>query len=80
MLDVVGAGTTNGTEVDVWASNGHNNQKWTLTPATSGYYYVESVNSGKVLDVISGATTNGAWIDQWSNNGGKNQQWGFQAP
>ncbi|WP_181873633.1 RICIN domain-containing protein [Paenibacillus prosopidis] len=39
-----------------------------------GYYFLNSVKSGKVLEVKDASTADSAVVDQWSNNGGNHQK------
>jgi Ricin-type beta-trefoil lectin domain-like len=74
-LDVVGVSTADGADVDQWAYNGGNNQRWSFTALGSGYYKVTVVHSGKALDVSGWSTANGANVHQWTWTGGDNQIW-----
>lgn len=51
MLDVSGAGTANCTNVQIWANNGLNPQKWQVTHVGNGYYKLINAASGKALDI-----------------------------
>ena len=74
-LDVPGWSTANGVQIDQWANNGGNNQKWQLTNLGNNVVELVNVNSGKALEVAGGSTANGATVDQWTYGGGANQQW-----
>jgi len=54
--------------------NGGNNQKFTFTPTSGGYFRITPVHSGKAVDVSGGSTADGANVQQWTYNGGNNQQ------
>ncbi|MEV4533769.1 family 16 glycosylhydrolase [Asanoa sp. NPDC049518] len=70
-VDVAGAGTANGTAVQLWDCNGTGAQQWTW--ASDG-----SVRAlGKCLDVPSGSTANGAKLQLWDCNGSGAQRWTF---
>jgi Ricin-type beta-trefoil lectin domain-like/Cellulase (glycosyl hydrolase family 5) len=75
VVDVTGASTTEGTDIDQWASSGTANQKWNLTNLGSNYVSLINVNSGMALDVYGASTTAGGAIDQWPYSSGKNQIW-----
>jgi hypothetical protein len=75
LLEVTNASTSNGAIVQIWPSNNHNCQKWTITPAGNGTYKLLNVNSGKAVDVSGGSTADGAAIIQWPYSGATNQQW-----
>ncbi|MEU4332635.1 endo-1,4-beta-xylanase [Nonomuraea dietziae] len=67
-VDVPGAGTTDGTAVQLWDCNGQSNQQWTRTSAGELKVY-----GNKCLD--AGGTGNGAKIQIYSCWGGDNQKW-----
>ena len=58
-LDVVGQGTANGTEVQVWTCSGNANQQWTYDGSSLRVY------GTKCLDVTGGSTTNGTKLQIW---------------
>jgi hypothetical protein len=61
--------------VQIWPSNNHNCQKWTVKPADDGFLKLLNVNSGKSLDVQNNSTANGAAILQYTDISGNNQHW-----
>lgn len=69
-MDVTGAGTANGTTVQLCTCNGTNAQKWT---ASNG----ELINtwSGKCLDATGISSADGTRLQIWSCGGGVNQLW-----
>ena len=69
-VDVPGATTNNGTQVQLWDCNGQTNQRWT---ATSGKQL--QVYGNKCLDASGQGTTNGTQVIIWDCNGQTNQQW-----
>ncbi|MFI9812707.1 RICIN domain-containing protein [Saccharothrix variisporea] len=69
-VDVPGASTTNGTQVQLWDCGGQPNQRWT---ATSGKQL--QVYGNKCLDASGRGTTNGTQVVIWDCNGQSNQQW-----
>ena len=75
-LDVKGASTTEGADLDVWTCNGGTNQEWTTSTEGSGYY-VTSLSDGQVADDSGNSKSSGGQIIQWDANGGANQQWTF---
>jgi len=68
-VDVAGANTANGTQVQLWTCNGSGAQSWTV--GTDGTIRA----LGKCLDVSGGSTANGAKIQLWDCNGSGAQQW-----
>jgi beta-glucanase (GH16 family) len=78
-LDVAGAGTNDGTNVQIWASNGTGAQQWKLNANSNGSYTLVNTNSGKALDVAGARTTDGTNVQIASLNGSGAQQWQFRA-
>ena len=74
-LDVAGAGTHDGANVQQYDCHGGANQLWTLTDKGNGYYLITAKNSGKCLDVAGVATHNGANVQQYDCHSGPNQLW-----
>ncbi|MER5204124.1 endo-1,4-beta-xylanase [Streptomyces sp. NPDC002825] len=67
-LDVPGASTTDGTQLNLWDCNNAANQQWTYTAAGELRVYGD-----KCLD--AGGTANGAKVQIYSCWGGDNQKW-----
>lgn len=74
-MDVSGASRSNYGNVQIWAGNGTNAQKWKATHDSNGYVTLTSVNSGKVLDVNGGVSANGTNVQQYDSNGTYAQKW-----
>ncbi|MGW5714965.1 ricin-type beta-trefoil lectin domain protein [Amycolatopsis sp. NPDC003865] len=72
-LDVNGAATTPGTQVQIWDCHGGTNQSWTRT--TAGELTVYSGDSTRCLDASGQGTTPGTKVVVWTCNGGANQRW-----
>ncbi|MPZ28546.1 MAG: family 16 glycosylhydrolase [Micromonosporaceae bacterium] len=68
-VDVAGAGTANGTAVQLWTCNGTAAQRWTV--GLDGTIRA----LGKCLDVAAGGTANGTVTQLWDCNGTGAQQW-----
>ncbi len=69
-LDVVGQGTVNGTQVQVWSCSGNANQQWAYDGTSLRVY------GDKCLDVTSGSTTDGTKLQIWDCIAGNtNQRW-----
>lgn len=73
-LDVTGAGTANGTLLQIWDCNGQTNQQWTALSNGELQVY-----GNKCLDVSNHATAAGTRVEIWDCNGGGNQQWTLNA-
>jgi type 1 glutamine amidotransferase len=71
-LDVAGAGTADGTKVQLYGCNGSNAQRWMVTPNST----VKAL--GKCLDVAGGGTANGTKAQLWTCNGSGAQNWSAQ--
>ncbi|MFD3579798.1 endo-1,4-beta-xylanase [Streptomyces sp. NPDC058644] len=67
-LDVPGAGTTDGTQLQLWDCNNRTNQQWTYTAAGELKVY-----GNKCLDAAG--TGNGSKVQIYSCWGGDNQKW-----
>ncbi|MEV7406059.1 ricin-type beta-trefoil lectin domain protein [Streptomyces sp. NPDC091267] len=68
-LDVNGAGSANGTKVQLWSCNGSDAQWWTAgSGGTLGAL-------GKCLDATAAGTANGTKVQLWDCNGRTNQVW-----
>ena len=74
-MDVSGASRSNYGNVQIWAGNGTNAQKWKVAHDSNGYVTLTSVNSGKVLDVNGGVSANGTNVQQYDSNGTYAQKW-----
>jgi len=72
-LDVAGANSADGTQVQLWTCNGTDAQRWTLP----GDGTVRAL--GKCLDVSGAGTADGTRIQVWSCNGTGAQRWQPQA-
>ncbi len=68
-LDVNGAGTADGTAVQIWSCGDSANQFW------SAYTDGTLRSMGKCLDAAGGSTANGTKVQTWTCNGGSNQVW-----
>ncbi len=74
-LDVAGAGTANGTKVQIWDCNGTNAQSWNLVPISGNVYELHPANApGSCLDVTGVSTTDGTQLQIWQCGGGANQR------
>ncbi|MEO7332092.1 MAG: RICIN domain-containing protein, partial [Minicystis sp.] len=73
-LDVSGASTADGANVQEWSCNGTPAQVFHLTQLGDGYYEIVNVKSNKALDIRDVSTQPNARLQQWGYGGGKNQQ------
>ncbi|BDI27966.1 hypothetical protein CCAX7_000170 [Capsulimonas corticalis] len=75
-LDDSGGGTTAGSNVQIWTSNGLNPQRWSFARQSDGYYKITcQQGSGLCLDVNGSGTTNGTNVQIYTDNGGNAQRW-----
>lgn len=75
VFDIPGASTADGANVQMYAANGTDAQRYDFVYDGSGYYVIRNVASGKVLDVASGQFNNGANVQQYTSNGTDAQKW-----
>jgi len=73
-VDVPGATSTNGTQVQLWDCHGGANQRWTYTANRQ-----LTVNGNKCLDANGQGTSNGTTVVIWDCNGQANQQWNLNS-
>jgi fibronectin type 3 domain-containing protein len=87
VMEVAGASTNNGANIQQNTYAGGLNQQWDImhVPYTNGgdwsYFKVAAAHSGKSPDINAFSFDNGGNIQQWDNGGGSgglNQQWYFQ--
>jgi poly(3-hydroxybutyrate) depolymerase len=76
-LDVPGATTATGTQLQIWDCHGGTNQVWTRTASTTLTVY--SGSNLRCLDASGNGATNGTPVIIWTCNGQTNQQWRVNA-
>ncbi|WP_276884456.1 RICIN domain-containing protein [Dubosiella newyorkensis] len=74
VLDVTGASTNNGANVQIYTNNGTDAQLYRIS-YEGDYLKIMNVGSGKVLDVNGGSTKNGTNVQQFAWNGTRAQKW-----
>lgn len=74
-LDISGASTARGTQVQQWGYGGGTHQQFLLTDLGNGYWSITAKNSNLLLDVSGASANDGASVVQWSSTSGANQQW-----
>ena len=74
-MEVAGASTSNGANVQQWSSNGYKNQQFTLTDMGNGLWSIRPVHSNQAVDLYAWSTVDGGTIKQWEYWGGQAQQW-----
>ncbi|MDI6100402.1 ricin-type beta-trefoil lectin domain protein [Actinoplanes sp. NEAU-A12] len=73
-VDVPGAATANGTQVQLWDCAGSVQQRWTHTAGRQLTVY-----GNKCLDATGNGTANGTAVIIWDCHGALNQQWNVNA-
>ncbi|REJ17019.1 MAG: 1,3--beta-D-glucan 3-glucanohydrolase [Paenibacillaceae bacterium] len=74
-LDVAGAGTTPGTNVQIWTDNGTGAQRWTIYRNADGTYKLINTNSVLALDVAGAGTADGTNVQVATDTGHAAQKW-----
>lgn len=75
VFDAKWGGTTAGTNVWLYGSNGSSAQRWIVSEDSDGYLTFVNENSGLALDVSSGVAANGSNVQLYTPNGTKAQKW-----
>src|SRR6201996_9712237 len=78
-MDVAGASTADGAQVQEYTCNGTGAQSFQAVALDSTYFKLVNSASGKCLDVAANATANGTKIDQYTCNGTTAQAFKFPA-
>jgi hypothetical protein len=83
VMEVAGASTTNGANIQQNTYTGGTHQQWNIVPfsATFGdqsYHAITAVHSGKAADVYQFSYDDGGDVRQWDNLQGLNQLWFFE--
>ena len=76
-LDITGATTSNGGNVQIYSHNNTLAQNFVITSVGGEYYKIMSEGTGKVLDVANASTGLGANVWQYTWNGSDAQLWKF---
>lgn len=74
-LDVNGASSENGANIQLYLRNGTLAQAFKVSHDSQGFVTFTNVNSGKVLDLDGAVTWNGRNIHQYASNGMRAQKW-----
>lgn len=75
LLEVAGAGTANGDNVQQYGNTDNDCQEWTVTDNGDGTFTLTNVNSGKLLEVAAAGTSNGDNVRQYTDTGHPCQDW-----
>ncbi|MFD0587278.1 RICIN domain-containing protein [Paenibacillus sp. GCM10027627] len=74
-LDVYGAGTADGTRLQIWHIGDLKHQKFKFVDNGDGYFRIVDLNSGKPLDIKDVSTANGAFVHIWTSYNTNSQLW-----
>ena len=74
-LDIIWAGTQDGSFVHQWEPAGADNQLWSFYPAGKDICLIKAKSSGKCLDIAEMSAEEGAHLQIWEDVGGENQKW-----
>ena len=73
-MDVAGASTVNGGNIQQWTPNASSAQEFVFTHLGNGLYEILNSNSGKSIDVAGVNNADGTNVQQWDYVAGGNQQ------
>ena len=76
-LDVYGADTLQGQNVQVYGNSGSSAQKWAISRNNRNGYQIQAKCSGYALDIANGTIANGTNIHQHPANASAAQEWSF---
>lgn len=75
VLDIEGASTNSGANLDLWYNNKQDNQKFKVSYQGDGYYKIIAVHSGKALGVEEAGTGPLVNVRQYDSSDSVNQKW-----
>lgn len=78
-MEVLGAATGNGSQIDQYTYFGGTHQLWVVTNRGNGQYSIVGVQSGRSIDISNAATANGTKVQLYDYWGGNNQKFTFTA-
>jgi len=78
-MEVQGAATGNGSQIDQYTYFGNNHQRWTVTNRGNNQYSIIGVQSGRAIDISNASTANGTKVQLYDYWGGSNQKFTFTA-
>jgi hypothetical protein len=74
-VDVHDSSNKLGLGIDQWTCSGANNQSFTFTAISGGYYTIQAQNDGLCLDAGAGSVTTGIQVVQNTCSGSNAQKW-----
>ena len=75
VLDVYGASSWNGANVQLFRNCYTSNQKFAISYTGDGYYEIRPIHSGRALDIANSGVTNGTNVQQYGVNNSDFQRW-----
>jgi hypothetical protein len=83
VMEVAGASTNNGANIQQNTYTGGTHQQWDIVPFSSplgdqSFYAITAAHSGKAADVNNFSYDDGGNVQQWQNLQGANQHWFFE--
>jgi hypothetical protein len=73
-IDIPGASSKKGIEINQWEKNNRFNQRWRFVPTGKGVM-IQSLFNNQCLDVEGAKSKSGIPIVQWEKSGDPNQVW-----
>ncbi len=77
MLDVSGHGTSDGSNIQIYANNDSGAQKFYLEHVGNGWYTISNTYPKKCLDVQGASNKSGTNVQLYQSNGSDAQKWRF---
>lgn len=77
VMDVYDGRSSNGTNIQIYQSNGGSNQKYNITNVGSGWYKIINVATNKAVDVTGGVRASNVNVQLYDYNGSDAQLWRF---
>lgn len=78
-MEIAGASSANGANVQQWALGGGTHQQFDVTNLGNGYFSIRPVHSGKSIDVWNFSVEPGGEIRQYDWTGSDVQQWTIES-
>ena len=75
VVDLAGASSKNGANIQIYESNKTAAQRWAITRASDGFYTVRNMASGKLLDVSGASPAARANVWSYESNNTDAQRW-----
>lgn len=73
--DIAGGSATRGANLQIYAANGTNAQKFRIVEEEAGKWSLECIASGMYIDVAAGAAASRTNVQQYTDNDSRAQRW-----